>query len=63
MDRFGDCQWNLLVLSLGICYEDDRQVQREVCIGKQRDGGKSTNSVLVCCSKIFKSISVTDIFQ
>ena len=53
MDRFSDRRWNLLVLSLGICYEDDRQVQREVCIGKQRDGGKSTNSVLVCGSKIF----------
>ena len=53
MDRFGNCQWDLLVLSLGICYEDDRHVQREVCIGKQRDGGKSTNSVLVCGSKIF----------
>ena len=54
VDRFGDCQWNLFVLSLGICHENDRQIQREVGIGKQTDGGKSTTLLLVHCREIFK---------
>jgi len=40
VEKFGDCRWDLFVFSPRICHENDRQIQREVCIGKKGRIGK-----------------------
>jgi len=40
VENFGDCRWNLPVFSPGVFHENDRQIQREVCIGKEGEIGQ-----------------------